>query len=68
MHQATARRSFQFRQPSAGDDCCRFFGFFGMARTIAKPIFRTMTRTWEQYLHIAMFAAAAAMIIALIVF
>jgi len=39
-----------------------------MAQAIAKPIFRNMTRTWEQYLHIAMFAAAAAMIIALIVF
>jgi hypothetical protein len=39
-----------------------------MARTAAHPILRIMTRTWEQYLHIAMFAAAAAMIIALIVF
>jgi hypothetical protein len=38
-----------------------------MAQTIPMPTFRAMTRTWEHYLHIAMFAGAVATVIALIV-
>jgi hypothetical protein len=38
-----------------------------MAQDKPTPIFRAMTRTWEQYLHIALFTGAVATVIALIV-
>jgi len=38
-----------------------------MAEASRTLIFQHMTRSWEQYIHMAMFTAAAAVIVALIV-
>jgi hypothetical protein len=37
-----------------------------MANVTARPILWAMSRTWESYVHVAMFAAAVAVILALL--